>query len=68
MKPFTEEHKRKLAEAHRGKPSGHLGHKHSDETKAKMSKSHVGKKHSDETKAKMASKRAEYWKNLKNKN
>lgn len=65
MKKLTEEHKRKIAEAHRGKSSGMLGKKHSEETKQKMMQSHTGKKHSDETKQKMAEKRALYWKKMK---
>lgn len=33
---------------------GTIGHKHSNETKIKMSKSHTGRKHSDETKLKLS--------------
>ena len=65
MRQFTEEHKRKIAEAHRGKSSGMLGKKHSEATKAKMKASHTGKKQTDETKAKMAAKRKDYWSKLK---
>lgn len=65
MNKFSEEHRRKMSEAHKGKPSGMLGKTHSAETKAKMAKAHVGKKHSEETIAKMAAKRSEYWKKFK---
>lgn len=68
MKPHTEEHRKKISEAHKGKPSGMLGHKHSEESKAKMAKSHTGLKISDETKAKMAAKRTAYWANIKAQN
>lgn len=41
-KKFTEEHRKNLSEARKGNRS-HLGHKHSDETKLKISLSHLGK-------------------------
>jgi len=41
MKKFTEEHKRKMSEAHKGKPGYWLGRKRSKETCKKMSKNHV---------------------------
>ena len=34
---MTEETRRKLSEAHKGKPSGHKGHHHSEESKRKIS-------------------------------
>lgn len=61
MTKFTDEHRRKIAEAHRGQSSGMKGKTHSEETRSKMAKAHTGKKHSDETKAKMADKRKAYW-------
>ena len=57
---FTAEHKRKMKENHKGM----LGHKHSEETKQKMSETHIrignkppswlGKKHTKETRKKMS--------------
>ena len=60
---MTEERRRKLSEAHKGKPSGHKGHHHSEESKRKISeankKSCKGQRnhcvpHSEETKKKIA--------------
>ena len=34
---MTEETRHKISEAHKGKPSGHKGHHHSEESKKKMS-------------------------------
>jgi len=50
---FTEEHKLKLSLASIGKKN-HLGHKHSNETKKKLSEFHKGKHHSEETKLKIS--------------
>lgn len=41
------------------------GHKHSTESKEKMSMTRTGKKHSDETKSKMSIARSKYWQNKK---
>ena len=66
---MTEETRRKLSEAHKGKPSGHKGHHHSEESKKKMSEAHKaitdgtrhkmsesrkGHHHTEETKKKIA--------------
>lgn len=42
--PKTEEHRRKLSEAKRGKPSNRKGEKHSEASKSKMRESHLGEK------------------------
>lgn len=52
--PMSEETKRKLSEAKKGKPNNRLGVKHSAETKEKMSKARMGKIMSDETKEKLS--------------
>ena len=60
---MTEETRLKISEAHKGKPSGHKGHHHSEESKHKISeankKSCKGQRnhcvpHSEETKKKIA--------------
>ena len=63
---MTEETRRKLSEAHKGKPSGHKGHHHSEESKRKISEANKGKHngrkgqgnhhipHTEETKKKIA--------------
>ena len=63
---MTEETRRKLSEAHKGKLSGHKGHHHSEESKRKISEANKGKHngrksqgnhcvpHSEETKKKIA--------------
>jgi len=48
-KKFSEEHKRKLSESHKGKTSGMKGKEHSDESKRKMSEAHKGLKQDKET-------------------
>ena len=60
-KPRSEEHKKKIAEANKGKPAWNKGKKMSEETKKKNSEAHKGKpawnkgkKHSEEAKKKMA--------------
>ncbi len=50
---MSEEHKRKISEAMKGKTS-RLGYKHSKESKKKMSEAQKGKKHTKETKKKMS--------------
>ena len=52
-KKFSEETRRKMAEAKKGKPSNKKGKKLSEETKKKLSESHKGKPKSDETRRKM---------------
>ena len=52
-KKFSEESRRKMAEAKKGKPSNKKGKKLSEETKKKLSESHKGKPKSDETRRKM---------------
>lgn len=64
-KVFSEEHRRKLSEAHKGKHSGMYGKKHTDEAKAKMANAHKGKHHDDATKKKMSIKRTVYWQKVK---
>jgi len=51
---LSKEHRKKLSEAHKGKPSGRLGKKHTKEAKKKMSKAHKGKKLSEEHKRKIS--------------
>lgn len=41
--PLTDEHKRKLSEAHKGKPAWSKGKRLSDETRRKLSVAHKGK-------------------------
>ena len=63
-KKFSEEHKQKISEAHKGFIHSketkekfrkiHLGKKHSSQTKEKMSKVHKGIKHTEESKKKMS--------------
>lgn len=36
---LSEEIRRKISESHKGKPGGHLGHRHSEETRKKVSES-----------------------------
>lgn len=64
-KVFSEEHRRKLSEAHKGKSSGMSGKHHSDEAKVKMANAHKGKHHEDATKEKMRIKRTAYWQKKK---
>lgn len=52
-KPFTEEHKRRISEAVKGKNNGMYGKHLSQEAKEKISKAQKGKPKSEETKAKM---------------
>ena len=52
-KKFSEEARRKMAEAKKGKPSPRKGKKLSDETRKKLSDAHKGKKLPDETRRKM---------------
>lgn len=52
-KHFSEEHKKKLSEAHKGKTGPNKGKCFSEEAKKKMSESHKGKPKSDETRRKM---------------
>jgi hypothetical protein len=73
-KPMSEETKRKISEAKKGKSRGshsretkmklslaRIGQKHSEETKQKIAESHLGKKHSIETRRKIAAKTKAYW-------
>lgn len=53
-KQFSDEHKKKLSEAHKGKPAWNKGKSTSEETKKKMSEAKKGKKYSEETKKKMS--------------
>lgn len=62
---FTEEHKRHLTEANRRKPP-FLGHHHSEETRAKMSKTHKSLTLSEETKRKISEAKKRYWDNVHN--
>ena len=52
-KQFSEEHKNKLSEAHKGKPSPNKGKHFSEEHKKKLSEAKKGKKFSEETKKKI---------------
>jgi len=53
---MSEEHKKKISEANKGKPSskGMLGKKHSEEARRKMSESQKGKHHTEEAKRKIS--------------
>ena len=53
-KKFSEEARRKMAEAKKGKPSNKKGKKLSEETKKKLSVANKGKKMSAETRRKMS--------------
>lgn len=57
-KKLSEEHRKKLSEAHKGKPGYWEGKRISEETKKKLLEYNKGKKLSEETKKKMS----EYWK------
>jgi len=50
---LSEETRKKMSEAKKGKPNGRLGKHHSEETKIKMSKAQKGKKLSEEAKRKI---------------
>lgn len=50
---LTEEHKRKIGEAHKGKPGTMLGRHHREESKEKSRQSNLGQKRSDESRNKM---------------
>jgi len=53
-RPFTEEHKRKISESHKGIIPYNKGCKISEETKKKISETHKGMKCSEETKQKIS--------------
>ena len=53
-KHLTDEQKKKLSEAHKGKAPWNKGKKHSEESKKKMSEAHKGRHLSEETKKKMS--------------
>lgn len=53
-KYLSEEHKRKLSEAHKGKSSGRKGKHCSEEHKRKLSEKNKGKRHSEEAKKKIS--------------
>ena len=50
----SEEYRKKLSKAAKGRPGYWVGKKHSEETKRKISENQIGKKHSEETKRKMS--------------
>lgn len=52
--PKSEEWKKKVSEAKKGKVSGNKGKHYSEKTKRKMSEAHKGKKSSEETKKKIS--------------
>ncbi len=52
--PMSEDHKRKLSEAKKGKPSPRKGEHLSEETKNKLRLANIGKKHTEETKKKIS--------------
>lgn len=53
-KKFSEETKKKMSEAHKGRVSWNKGKKFSEETKNKMSEAHKGKKLSEETRRRLS--------------
>lgn len=77
-KHHSEETKRKISEAKKGKPGAHLGKKFSEATRRKLSEAtkerfsdknnhpNYGKQHSEETKKKMSEKAKERFENLEN--
>lgn len=52
---ISEEHRRKMSEAHVGK-------RHSEDTRRRMSETHKGKPKSEETRRRMSEARKAYWK------
>lgn len=62
-KPKSEEWRRKVAESHKGKPSGWKGKKHSEETRRRIAEAHKGKPRSEETRKKIAeARKGKHWK------
>lgn len=66
--PLTEEHKRKISEAHKGHKKYNPDYRHSEETKKKISLANkgkpgsmTGKKHTEETKQKITKSNKESW-------
>ena len=53
-KPLSEDTRRKLSEANKGKPSWMKGKHHSEESCKKMSESRKGKQHSEDTRLKIS--------------
>ncbi len=62
-KKLSIEHCQKLSAAHKGKPSSFAGKKHTDESRALISKTQIGRKASDITRAKMSFSTKKYWEN-----
>lgn len=56
-KKFTDEQRKKLSEAKRGKPANNKGVPLKEETKRKLREANIGKKHSEESKRKMSESR-----------
>lgn len=56
-KKFTDEQRKKLSDAKKGKPSSNKGVPLKEETKQKLREANIGKKHSEESKKKMSEKR-----------
>ena len=61
-KKLSEDAKKKMSEAHKGKPSGNKGKRHTEEARRKMSEAAKGKPKTEETRKKMgASKKGTRW-------
>jgi len=50
----SDEARKNMSDAHKGKPSGGLGRKHTEESKQKMSKANKGRVHTEESRTNMS--------------
>ena len=64
-KKLSEEHKKKISNALKGRPSPNKGKKIPEETKNKLREKMLGRTYSTETKHKMSEARKQYWKRRK---